>query len=272
LDSDGWAIKGLDPGPELGLRPIPRVIPCLLLEDEGFVKTIRFKDPTYLGDAINIINLFNRFEVDEIVLLDIRATQRRQPPPFELIERLASECWVPLAYGGGIRNFDDVRTVLRIGVEKVVIGTAAADHPEIIADAAASFGRQAVVVSVDTRERSGGRYEVFVESGTRSLKTDPVTYARRVEGLGAGEIFLNTIHRDGVMEGFDLGLIESVTRAVKIPVIACGGAGTRADIPLPVKRAGAAAVAAGSLFVYRGRERGVLVNFPERAQLESLFD
>ena len=272
MDSDRWAIQGTDPGPDLNLRPIPRVIPCLLIEDEGMVKTIKFKDPTYLGDAINIINLFNRFEVDEIVLLDIRATQRRQPPPFALIERLASECWVPLAYGGGIRTFDDIRTILRIGVEKVVLGKVAADDPQIIVKAAESFGSQAVVVSVDTRPRSGGRYEVFAESGTRSLKTDPVTYAQRVEGLGAGEIFLNAIHRDGVMDGFDLALIKSVTEAVRIPVIACGGASTRADIPLPVKLAGAAAVAAGSIFVYRGRERGVLVNFPERAQLESLFD
>lgn len=235
------------------------------------VKTTRYKDPDYLGDPINIINLFNRFEVDEIALLDIGATRGNRPPPFDLIERLASECWVPLAYGGGIRTFDDVRKILSIGVEKVVLGTVAVDDPTLVSRAASAFGSQAVIVSVDARPDRNGRYQVFAESGTRALGVDPVTAAQQAESLGAGELLLNAIDRDGTMEGYDLELIRIVTASVRIPVIASGGAGDRTDLPRPIREAGAAAVAAGSLFVYQGRERGVLVNFPARDQLERLL-
>jgi len=252
-------------------RPIPRVIPCLLVDDDGMVKTIAFEDPTYLGDPINIINLFNRFEVDEIALLDIRATRRGRRPQLDLIGRLASECWVPLSYGGGISSLEDAREILTVGVEKVVLGTVAADAPEVVTAVSSVFGAQAVVVAIDARDVGHGRYEVFVDSGTRPLRTDPATYARRAEELGAGEILLTAIHRDGAMNGYDLELIRQVTAAVDIPVIACGGAGSRADLAVPIKQAGAAAVAAGSIFVYQGRERGVLVNFPERELLEQLL-
>lgn len=250
--------------------PIPRVIPCLLVDDEAMVKTVRFSSPRYLGDPINVINLFNRFEVDEITLLDIGATRRGERPAFELIERLAAECWVPLAYGGGIRTMEDVRTVLSSGVEKVVLGTVANDRPELITAAAQVYGAQAVVVSVDARRTATG-WEVFVESGQRAVGTDPASYARRAVTYGAGEILITSIDRDGTMEGYDLELIRAVSEAVDVPVIACGGAGERAHLPTPVRDAGASAVAAGSIFVFRGAERGVLINFPERVQLEALF-
>lgn len=235
------------------------------------VKTVRYADPRYLGDPINVINLFNRFEVDEIVLLDIGATVGKADTPYELIEQLASECWVPLAYGGGIRELEQVRRVLALGVEKVVIGTAAADLPSLVREAADTFGSQAVVVSVDARRRGSHGYEVVVERATRSLAIDPVAYAVRVAALGAGEILLNAVDRDGTMEGYDLDLIAAVCHAVDIPVIASGGAGDRNDLAGPLL-IGASAVAAGSLFVYRGRERGVLVNFPERTALEAMLD
>lgn len=250
--------------------PIPRVIPCLLVDDEAMVKTVRFSAPRYLGDPINVINLFNRFEVDEITLLDIGATKRGEPPPFELIERLAAECWVPLAYGGGIRNLDDVRTVLSSGVEKVVLGTVAHDQPDLITAAAEVYGAQAVVVSVDARRIAAG-FEVFVEGGQRAVGADPARYAQRAASYGAGEILVTSIDRDGTMEGYDLELIREVAKAVDVPVIACGGAGERAHLPIPIRDAGASAVAAGSIFVFQGRERGVLINFPEREQLEALF-
>jgi cyclase len=252
-------------------RPIPRVIPCLLIDEEGMVKTVRFKDPDYLGDPINIINLFNRFEVDEIALLDIRATTEGRRPPFELVGQLASECWVPLTYGGGVRTVEDARALFRCGVEKVVVGTAASGDPGLVTSIGDQYGAQAVVVAVDVKRSWRGKYDVVVESGTRSTRTDPVQYAQRAVAIGAGEILLTSVDRDGTMDGYDLDLVEQVTSAVDVPVVACGGAGSRADLPSPVRRGGASASAAGSIFVYQGRERGVLVNFPERSQLEQLF-
>ena len=247
------------------------MIPCLLLDDEAMVKTIGFEDAAYLGDPINVINLFNRFEVDEIALLDVRATVEGRPPPFELIERMAAECWVPLSYGGGITSLDDVRTVLSSGVEKVILGTVAADRAELIGEAAAVFGSQAVIVAVDSRRLPDGGYGTFVESGRRPLGVDPAEYARRAARHGAGEILVTSVDRDGTMEGYDLDLIRLVSDAVDVPVIACGGAGERSHLAIPIVAAGASAVAAGSLFVFRGRERGVLINFPDRPQLEALF-
>jgi len=234
------------------------------------VKTVRFEDGVYLGDPINVINLFNRFEVDEITLLDVRATVEGRPPPFELVERLAAECWVPLSYGGGIRRIDDVRRVLASGVEKVVLGTVAADDPQVVAEAARVFGSQAVIVAVDARRVSTGAYETYVASGTRPLRIDPESYARLATSRGAGEILVTSIDRDGTMEGYDVELIRLVAEAVDVPVIACGGAGDRGDIAIPIG-AGASAVAAGSIFVFQGRDRGVLINFPERRQLEAMF-
>ena len=235
------------------------------------VKTIGFEDSAYLGDPINVINLFNRFEVDEITLLDVRATVEDRPPPFELIERMAAECWVPLSYGGGLTTLDDVRTVLSSGVEKAILGTIAVDRPKLIGEAAAVFGSQAVIVAVDARRARDGTYATFVESGRRGTGMDPGEHARRAAADGAGEILVTSIDRDGTMEGYDLDLIRMVSEAVDVPVIACGGAGERSDLVIPIADAGASAVAAGSLFVFRGRERGVLINFPDRPQLEALF-
>ncbi|MCB1136508.1 MAG: imidazole glycerol phosphate synthase subunit HisF [Chlamydiia bacterium] len=250
---------------------IPRVIPCLLLYEESFVKTVRFKRPRYLGDPVNVINLFNRFEVDEIALLDIRATQERRPPNLELIRDLASECWVPLAYGGGIRSVSDIESILREGVEKVILNSVLESNAGLLSEASREFGSQAIVACLDVCTRWSGGYDVYVCSGRRRLGVHPVARALQLEALGAGEILLNCIHRDGCMEGYDLSLIRMVSKGVGIPVIACGGAGKRSDLPLPIHEAYASAVAAGSIFVFKGPERGVLVNFPERAELEALF-
>jgi len=249
---------------------IPRVIPTLLLDDEAFVKTMGYREPRYVGDPVNVINLFNRFEVDEIVLLDIGATTRQREPAFDLIGQLAAECWVPLAYGGGITTYGQARRILSLGVEKVVLGTAVDRHPGLLGEIAGTYGRQAVVASVDVR-RDGSRFDVFVEHATRRVSRDAAAYAMRAVDLGAGEILLNSIDRDGAMSGYDLELIRAVTAAVSVPVVACGGAGERAHLPIPILAAGAAAVGAGSLFVFQGRARGVVVNFPQRSELEVLF-
>jgi cyclase len=245
-----------------------RVIPCLLLKDAGLVKTKRFRDPKYVGDPINAIKIFNDKEVDELVLLDISAARHERGPAFATIEEVASECFMPLAYGGGIRSVDDARRILRMGVEKVIFNAVAWREPRILTEASQLFGAQAVVASIDVRRKLFGRYEVFVENGATATGMDAVAYARRMQELGAGEIFLTCIDRDGVMQGYDLELIASVTRAVGIPVIASGGAGSLDDFRAAVQTGGAAAVAAGAMFVFRGPHRAVLITYPSRVELE----
>lgn len=249
----------------------PRVIPCLLLDGESLVKTTRFANPVYIGDPINVISIFSSLAADELLLLDISATREENGPRFDLLERVAEECFVPLSYGGGLATAEQVGRVIEIGFEKVVLNTSTALHPELLAETATRFGRQALVASIDARRHPDGTYDVAVRGGTEPLGIDPVTHAQTVLDLGAGEILLTAIDRDGTMSGYDLDLTAAVSSAVSIPVIACGGAGTRADLAAPVHQAGASAVGAGSLFVFKGRERGVLINYPSRAQLDHIF-
>jgi cyclase len=250
---------------------IPRVIPCLLIEDGGMVKTRKFGQRTYLGDPINVITLFNNFEVDEIVLLDIGASAKGGRADLDLIGALAEECWVPLAYGGGISEISQIEQLIRLGCEKVVLGTAIANNLDLVRTGAREFGSQAMVGSIDAKRRMFGGYEVRYRNASGRLPSTPAERARQLEEAGAGEILLQSIDRDGEMTGYDLELIASVTAATNLPVVACGGAAVRDDLTEPVKKAGASASAAGSLFVYSGIERGVLINFPERSFLESLF-
>ena len=245
----------------------PRVIPCLLLRGAGLVKTTRFKDPKYVGDPINAIKIFNDKEVDELVLLDITATKEDRGPAFSVIEEVASECFMPLAYGGGIRTVEEARRIFKLGVEKVVLNTTAWREPAILRHASREFGAQAVVASIDVRRRLFGRYEVFVEGGSRSTGIDPVEYAQRMEAAGAGEILLTSIDRDGTMKGYELELIAKVTGAVGIPVIASGGAGSVSDFGAAIREGGAAAVAAGAMFVFHGPHRAVLITYPSVSEL-----
>lgn len=248
-----------------------RVIPCLLLRGQGLVKTTRFKEPKYVGDPINAIRIFNDKEVDELVLLDISASKEGRGPAFTVIEEVASECFMPLAYGGGIRSVDEAQRILKLGVEKVVFNSTAWHHPEVLRDAAREFGAQAVVASIDVRRKLFGRCEVCIDNGTKPTGMDAVEYARRMEDLGAGEILLTAIERDGMMQGYDVELIAKVSRAVGIPVIASGGAGSLAHLKDAVEKAGASAVAAGAMFVFHGPHRAVLITYPKREELERVL-
>ena len=248
-----------------------RVMPCLLLRGRGLVKTIRFRDPKYLGDPRNTVKIFNEKEVDELVLLDITATPESKPPDFELVREIVSEAFMPVAYGGGIRTVEDARKMLGLGVEKIVVNSYAAENPEFIREAADVFGSQSVVVCIDVKKSLFGKYEVFVNGGRKGTKQDPVEYAKRMERFGAGELVVNSIDRDGTMSGYDLELVKSVTGAVRVPVIACGGAGKVDDFGEAVRRGGASAVAAGSMFVFQGKHRAVLISFPEQAELKRVF-
>lgn len=244
-----------------------RVIPCLLMRNAGLVKTVRFKDARYIGDPINAVRIFNDKEVDELVFLDIAA---RGGPDFDLLADIASEAFMPFAYGGGITSIEHVKRLYGLGVEKVVLNTAAADQPQLVSQAAAQAGSSGVVVSIDVRRNWMGKYSVCVEAGTRDLKREPAAYARAMEQLGAGEILLNAIDRDGTMDGYDLELVRGVAEAVSIPVVAAGGAGTLAHLRQAAD-AGASALAAGSMFVFHGKHNAVLITYPDYEELERLF-
>lgn len=250
----------------------PRVIPVLLLRRRGLVKTIRFKEPTYLGDPINVVRIFNDKEVDELFFLDIEATVAGQRPPFELLSQITAECFVPLGYGGGLRTLEDVRTILGLGVEKVAINSYAAESPDFIRQAADLFGSQAIVVAMDVKRDLLGQARVFTQAGRKNTGQDPRAYAQLMEAKGAGELLVNSIDRDGTMQGYDLDLLRSITSAVSIPVVACGGAGRLDDFAAAVKRGGASAVAAGSLFVFQGRHRAVLISYPSYEAQCRIFD
>jgi cyclase len=247
-----------------------RLMPCLLLRNAGLVKTIRFKDPSYVGDPVNAIRIFNEKEVDELLLLDITATVEQKRPQLKIIGEIASECFMPLAYGGGIQSLDDIREIFALGIEKVSINSHAIAHPEFIAAAARRFGSQSIVVSIDVKYSRWWGYRVHSHGGGKDTGLNPVEWAVQMEKAGAGEILVNSIDRDGTMAGYDLDLIRQITAAVRIPVIACGGAGKPEDFGAAV-RAGASAVAAGSMVVYHGRNRAVLINFPTRAEQERAF-
>lgn len=242
-----------------------RVVPVLLLSAQGLVKTVRFTKPRYLGDPINAVRIFNQKKVDELVLLDIDATPAGGPD-FDRVEDIVSEAFMPVAYGGGITTVEQCATLFRRGVEKVVMNTAAADRPALVAACASRFGAQAVVVSIDART-TWGRYKVFVEGGRRKTGMNPAEAARRAEAAGAGEILLTSIDREGTYGGYDLDLIRDVAAAVGIPVIANGGARAITDFADALGQGGCSAVAAGSMFVYSAQGEGVLINYPLEAQL-----
>jgi cyclase len=247
-----------------------RVIPCLLLRDRGLVKTVRFADARYVGDPINAVRIFNDKEVDEMAFLDIGATPAGTGPDFDLLGDIASEAFMPFAYGGGITTLEQAKRLFALGVEKVVLNSAAAERPALISEIAQLSGSSSVVVSIDVKRSLLGRCSVWTRAGRYDLKRDPAEYAADIERLGAGEILLTAIDRDGTQSGYDIELIRRVSDAVSIPVIAAGGAGELAHFRAAVAH-GASAVAAGSMFVFHGRHRAVLITYPSPAALSQLF-
>lgn len=247
----------------------PRVIPVLLLKGAGLYKTVRFREPAYVGDPLNTVRIFNDKEVDEICLLDIGTRFGQKAPQLERIRELAAETFMPISYGGGIVSVDQVKAILKSGVEKVVLNTLAFDNPEEIRRIVAYAGSSSVVVSLDVRHNWLRRQEVMIGGGARSTRLSPVEAARSAESLGAGEILLTSIERDGTRQGYDLEMVSEVARAVSVPVVACGGAGGLDDLRA-VLEAGASAAAAGSMFVYQGRHRAVLISYPSSAEVEGL--
>ncbi|MEQ8228996.1 MAG: AglZ/HisF2 family acetamidino modification protein [Rhodospirillales bacterium] len=248
----------------------PRVIPVLLLRGRGLYKTQKFKDPVYIGDPLNTIRLFNEKEANEIVVLDIGATTEGRGPNFEFLEDLASECFMPFAYGGGITTTDEIKKLFFLGAEKAVINAGAFDCPGLIENGARLFGAQSIVASIDAKKKLLGGYEVVTHNGTKGRRRNPAEFAQEMEARGAGEILINAVDHDGTLSGYDLDLIRDVAAAVSVPVIACGGANGPADFRRAVT-AGAAAVSGGAYFVFQGRHRAVLISYPSEQELKTMF-
>ena len=244
----------------------------MLLRNNGLVKTVRFKESTYIGDPINTIKIFNEKEVDELFFLDIDATRLKREPPYGLIQNIASECFMPFAYGGGIHSLQQIERIIKSGAEKVIINTHAYLENNFLKEAVHQFGSSTIAVSIDVKKEFLRGNVVYIKGGTQSTGINPVDYAKKNESEGAGEILINSIDRDGVMEGYDIELIKSISGSVRIPVIACGGAGRLSDFSLAFKQGGASAVAAGSFFVFHGKRRAVLITYPSYSEISELFN
>ena len=249
----------------------PRITPCLLISDGGLVKTVGFSAPRYVGDPINAVKIFNEKEADELIVLDIDATAEGRAPNERLISQFAVECRMPLCYGGGIRTVEQVKRIIGLGVEKISLGAAAAMTPKLIAATAREIGSQSVVVVLDVRKTSRGEYEVFTHNGTRATGVGPIAAASAAEQHGAGEILVNSIDRDGTMQGYDLELAAMIRGATRLPMSVVGGAGSLADMKTLLERCGVLGAVAGSLFVFKGTLRAVLINYPSHAQKEDLI-
>jgi len=250
---------------------LPRVIPCLLLQDGGLVKTVQFKAPKYVGDPINAIRIFNDKRVDELIVLDITASRERREPSYALIEEIASECFMPLCYGGAVRSAAQAKKIVNLGVEKIAVNHAAIARPELVREIAAELGSQSVVACIDVKKTWLGQYRVY-DSGTGKLTDkDPFEHADALVRMGAGELMVNSVDRDGTQHGYDQDLVRRFTARLSVPVIACGGAKTTAHLREVVKEAGASAAAAGSMFVFQGPHRAVLISYPPYAELVRLL-
>ncbi len=246
-----------------------RVIPVLLLKDWGIEKSIRFKDYVYVGSPINAARVFNGYNVDELILLDILAGPQGRAPRAEIVSQIAEETHMPLTVGGGVRDLETMRSLLGAGVDRVSINSGAVEDPGLIRAGANLFGSQCIVVSIDVRKRWNRRYEVYIHGGQKRTGLDPVDWARRAEDAGAGEILLTSIDHDGMMDGYDIDLLQRVCDAVGIPVIACGGAGAVDHFAEAVDWGHASAVAAGACFLFFGPRRTVLINYPSDAELSA---
>lgn len=250
----------------------PRIIPCLLVHEGGLVKTVRFSDPTYVGDPINAVRIFNEKEVDELVVLDIDATAQRVEPDFDLIASLAAECRMPLCYGGGVTSVAQAKKIISLGVEKVAISAAAVANPALISEISAEIGRQSTVVVLDVRKPNfGARYNVYTHNGSRKTGLHALEFAKELECRGAGEIVFNSIDRDGTMKGYDVALARQLRAAVNLPISIVGGAGSLEDIEELIREIGVVGAVAGSFFVFKGRYRAVLINYPQPGLKEQLI-
>jgi cyclase len=249
----------------------PRIIPCLLVHNKGLVKTVKFKEGKYVGDPINAVKIFNEKEIDELMVLDIDATVEGREPDYKMIENLAVECRMPLCYGGGIKTAEQAEKIFSLGVEKIAISSAVIDNPALVKELAEKVGTQSVVVVLDVKKKIFGGYEVVTHNATKKTGIDPVKLTEELEALGIGEIVINSVDNDGVMKGYDFGIIDKVKAVATVPMTVLGGAGSMDDIGAVIKKHGIIGVAAGSLFVFKGKYKAVLINYPKHDEKEKLM-
>jgi len=251
----------------------PRIIPCLLVQNKGLVKTVNFSHPKYVGDPINAVKIFNEKEVDELVVFDIDATAKNIEPDYLMIQNLAAECRMPFCYGGGVKTVEQVKKIIKLGVEKVAISSAALDNPVLVSMIAEQVGSQSVVVVLDVgKNQRNGHYELWTHNGGKNTGKDPFQFAKEMEQRGAGEITINSVDNDGVMKGYDLVLVDKVRQSITLPLTVLGGAGSLKDIESLIGKYGIIGAAAGSLFVFKGVYRAVLINYPSRSEKNLLLN
>lgn len=249
----------------------PRIIPSLLIQDNGLVKTVNFKNPKYVGDPINAVKIFNEKEVDELAIFDIDATVLGKEPNYSLIERLASQSMMPLCYGGGVKTVQQAQQIFSLGIEKIALSSAVIQNPKLITQIAERVGAQSVVVVLDVKKKILGGYEVYTHNGKKATGINPFKFVEEAQKLGAGEIVINSIDRDGVMKGYDLDLIAKVREMISLPLTVLGGAGSLHDIEKVIDTHGVIGVAAGSLFVFKGSYKAVLINYPTQIEKNKIF-
>jgi cyclase len=249
----------------------PRIIPCLLVHDKGLVKTVNFKTPKYVGDPINAVRIFNEKESDELMVIDIDATVKNEEPDYKLIEKLASECRMPLCYGGGIKTVEQAQRIFSLGVEKIAISSAAIQNPDLVTAIAERVGNQSAVVVLDVKKKLFGGYEVVTHNAKKSTGKSPVELAKLFQSKGAGEIIINSVDQDGQMTGFDLALADKIREVVSCPLTILGGAGSLDDFGKLISKFGIIGASAGSLFVFMGAYKAVLINYPTQEEKDRLI-
>ena len=249
----------------------PRIIPSLLLQDKGLVKTVNFKNPKYVGDPINAVKIFNEKEVDELAIFDIDATAKGLEPNYNLIERIANQSRMPLCYGGGVKTIEQAQKIFGLGIEKIALSSSILQDPDLITQIADRVGAQSVIVVLDVKKKLFGGYEVFTHNGKKATGINPLDFVAKAQQLGAGEIIINSIDQDGVMKGYDMALIDKIRERISVPLTVLGGAGSLSDIEKVIQKHKIIGVAAGSLFVFKGVYKAVLINYPTKAEKENIY-
>lgn len=249
----------------------PRIIPSLLVHQNGLVKTVNFKNPKYVGDPINAVRIFNEKAVDELAIFDIDATVLGIEPNYSLIERLASQSRMPLCYGGGVKTVEQAQRIFSLGIEKIALSSSIIHNPDLITEIADRVGAQSVIVVLDVKKKMLGSYEVYTHNGTKPTSINPIKFVEKAQSLGAGEVVINAIDRDGMMKGYDLELIAKIREKITLPMTVLGGAGSLNDIETVIEKHGVIGVAAGSLFVFKGPYKAVLINYPTQSEKNKIF-